>query len=297
MNSVRPALSLLVLSACTATSLALAQSAAAPAATAPEPGASAPAVAPKAGVLMALLLKPLFERAAGKVAETAGDQLGEGVGDLFSRFFGSRKAKKPADDTAAGTAPVALSPPSASGSAQAVTPSLIYAVDRVDPTSFASLGPLAVDKARPKLKTGDVFAVRFATNLPGQVRVENIDANGRRNPLGTYNVLPGQDNRIPRTKGIQLTGTTGEETFNLYFYPCLPSEATGLRGLATYKDALPACSAAGASEIQVASRGVVRVRSAQNLELDDPSMVVAAVFDFKPRDIVQQSFRLLHEAP
>ena len=295
MISARPALSLLVVGACTATSLALAQSAATT--TAAESAASAPAVAPKAGVLMALLLKPLFERAAGKVAEAAGDQLGEGVGDLFSRFFGSRKTKKPADDMAVGTAPVALSLPSASGSAQAVTPSLIYAVDRVDPASFASLGPLAVDKARPKLKTGDVFAVRFATNLPGQVRVENIDASGRRNPLGTYNVLPGQDNRIPRTKGIQLTGTTGEETFNLYFYPCLPSEASGLRGLATYKDALPACSAAGASEIQVASRGVVRVRSAQNLELDDPSMVVAAVFDFKPRDIVLRSFRLLHEAP
>lgn len=295
MISARPALSLLVVGACTATSLALAQSAATT--TAAESAASAPAVAPKAGVLMALLLKPLFERAAGKVAEAAGDQLGEGVGDLFSRFFGSRKTKKPADDMAVGTAPVALSLPSASGSAQAVTPSLIYAVDRVDPASFASLGPLAVDKARAKLKTGDVFAVRFATNLPGQVRVENIDASGRRNPLGTYNVLPGQDNRIPRTKGIQLTGTTGEETFNLYFYPCLPSEASGLRGLATYKDALPACSAAGASEIQVASRGVVRVRSAQNLELDDPSMVVAAVFDFKPRDIVLQSFRLLHEAP
>ena len=295
MISARPALSLLVVGACTATSLALAQSAAPT--TAAESAASGPAVTPKAGVLMALLLKPLFERAAGKVAETAGDQLGEGVGDLFSRFFGSRKTKKPADDTAAATTPAALSPPAASGAAQVVTPSLIYAVDRVDPASFATLGPLAVDKARPKLKTGDVFALRFATNLPGQVRVENIDASGRRNPLGTYNVLPGQDNRIPRTKGIQLTGTTGEETFDLYFSPCLPAEASGLRGLATYKDALPACSAAGASEIQVASRGVVRVRSAQNLELDDPSMVVAAVFDFKPRDIVQQSFRLLHEAP
>jgi len=246
---------------------------------------------------VALLLKPLLERAAGKFTETAGDQLGEGVGDLFSRFFGSRKAKKAKDDAGTDAVSTAQSPPAATGSAQEVTPSLIYAVDRVDPASFATLGPLAVDKARPTLKTGEVFALRFATNLPGQVRVENVDAGGRRQALGIYNVLPGQDNRIPRSKGIQLTGSTGEETFNLYFYPCLPSEAAGLRGLATYRDALPACSAPGASDLQVASRGVTRVRSAQNLELDDPSMVVAAVLDFKPRDIVQQSFRLLHEAP
>ncbi len=256
----------------------------------------APGVAPKGVGLMALLIKPLLEHAAGKVAEAAGDRLTEGVGDLFTRFFGSRKTIKPTDnmgvDTISPTGPATNS----TGPTPGVPPSLIYAVDRVDPTTFATLGPLGVDKARPTLKTGDVFALRFATNLPGQVRVENIDAGGQRSPLGTYNVLPGQDNRIPRTKGIQLVGSTGEETFNLYFYPCVPSEAAGLRGLATYRDELPACSAAGSSELQVASRGMVRVRSAQNLELDDPSMVVAAVLDFKPRDIVQQSFRLLHEA-
>lgn len=292
MNSVRAASSLLVLGACAATSLALAQAAVTP----QEQSTMAPGVAPKGVALMALLIKPLLAHAAGKVAEAAGDQLSEGVGDLFTRFFGSRKTIKPTDSIGVGTVSPTGPATNATVPTQEVTPSLIYAVDRVDPATFAAMGPLAVDKARPTLKTGDVFALRFATNLPGQVRVENIDASGQRSPLGTYNVLPGQDNRIPRTKGIQLVGTTGEETFNLYFYPCLPSEAAGLRGLATYKDELPDCSASGASELRVASRGMVRVRSAQNLELDDPSMVVAAVLDFKPRDIVQQSFRLLHEA-
>ena len=291
MKSVRMTVSLVVLGASSAAMMAWAQ----PAAMVQEQSTEAAAVAPKGVALVALLLKPLLASAAGKVAEAASDQLGDGVGNLFSRFFNSRKAKKPVDAIAAGTAASAASMPGAIASAQGVTPSLIYAVDRVDPMSFAALGALDVDKARPSLKTGDVFAIRFATNLPGQVRVENVDAAGQRNPLGTYNVLPGQDNRIPRTKGIQLVGTPGEETFNLYFYPCVPAEAAGLRGLATYKDALPACSASGASELQVASRGMVRVRSAQNLELDDPSMVVAAVLDFKPRDIIQQSFRLLHE--
>jgi hypothetical protein len=288
MNSFRTAILSLVAAGCMST--ALSQTPITGAAT--DAPANSPEISPKAGPFITLLIKPLLVHAAGKIAESGGDQLAEGVGDLFSRLFGHRK-KKTSDDAAV----AATSAASAATSNAGVTPSLIYSVDRLDPSSFAALGALEVAKARPTLKTGDVFALRFATNLPGQVRVENVDAGGQRNPLGTYNVLPGQDNRIPRTKGIKLTGTTGEETFNLYFYPCLPPEATGLRGLATYKEALTECAASGSSDLQVANRGMVSVRSAQNLELDDPNMVVAAVLDFKPRDIVRQSFRLLHEAP
>ena len=289
-------LGLLVAIAGSGGAVALAQDAAPPA-------SAASGVAPKAFPLLALIIKPLLAQAGTKLAESAGDQLAEGVQGLFSRYFGAGK-KAAAEAAAAASAPaaVAMAAPAALvvASADAVVPSLIYAVDRLDPQSYATLGPLDVAGGLPRLQTGDVFALRYATNLPGQVRVDNIDALGVRTPLGTYNVLPGQDNRIPRSKGIQLTGTTGLETFRLYFYPCLPAEAGKLRGYVSYKDALPECAAtagSGANDtpLQVASKGLLRTRGARNLELDDPSMVVAAVMDYRSREVIEQAFKLQHD--
>ena len=268
------------------------------------PAAAASGVSPKAFPLLALIIKPLLAQAGTKLAESAGDQLAEGVQGLFSRYFGAGK-KAAAEAAAAASAPAAVAAaapaaPLVLASTDAVVPSLIYSLDRLDPQSYASLGPLDVAGGEPHLKTGEVFALRYATNLPGQVRVDNIDALGVRTPLGTYNVLPGQDNRIPRSKGIQLTGTTGLETFRLYFYPCLPAEAGKLRGYASYKDALPECASTAGSggtdtPLQVASKGLLRTRGARNLELDDPSMVVAAVMDYRPREVIEQTFRLQHD--
>jgi hypothetical protein len=181
------------------------------------PASAASGVAPKALPLLALIIKPLLAQAGTKLAESAGDQLAEGVQGLFSRYFGA--GRKAATEASAASAPA--TPPAAAG-ADAVVPSLIYAVDRLDPQNYATLGPLDVAGGSPRLKTGDVFALRYATNLLGQVQVDNIDALGVRTPLGTYNVPPGQDNRIPRSKGIQLTGTTGleiEQTFRLQHDP------------------------------------------------------------------------------
>ncbi len=271
--------------------------------------ALAPALAPaaediaaKGFPLVALILKPVLERVGERLSEKAADaaseRIGGPVGSLFQRLLGSEKTEVPvaAADAAASASGAAPLPQAA---LPGVTPSILYALDRLDPQSFAAQAPLDVTGKRPVLKTGDAFALRFATNLPGQVRIENVDAQGVRSPLGVYNVLPGQDNRIPRTKGIQLAGSTGVETFNLDFYPCLPPEAAGLRGYAVYKDALPPCGSGAfdhAAGVQVAMRGVVRTRAAVNLELGDPKMVVAALPDFKPLDIVHQSFTLLHEA-
>jgi hypothetical protein len=269
------------------------------------PADAANGVAPKAFPLLALIIKPLLAQAGSKLAEGAGDQLAEGVQGLFSRYFGA--GKKAAAAAAAASSATSATPAAnpttttaATGGGEAVVPSLIYSVDRLDPQSYAALAPLDVASDTPHLKTGDVFALRYATNLPGQVRVDNIDALGVRTPLGTYNVLPGQDNRIPRSRGIQLSGTTGLETFRLYFYPCLPAEAAKLRGYASYKDALPECAAAAGSggadtPLQVASKGLLRTRGARNLELDDPSMVVAAVTDYRPREVIEQAFKLQHD--
>lgn len=248
-------------------------------------------VSPKGLPLLALILKPVLAKVGDNLAEAAAERVGNS--GLFARLLGKAQ-DKPAAVASAAPAAASMPLPAASGD---VAPSIIYAVDRLDPRNYAVLEALEVARARPVLKTGDTFALRFATNLPGQVRIENVDSQGVRAPLGVYNVLPGQDNRIPRTRGIQLAGSTGLETFNLDFYPCLPPEAATLRGYAVYKDALPPCGS-GAFEppgVQVAMRGVVRTRAAVNLELDDPKMVVAALPDFKPRDIVHQSFTLQHD--
>ena len=258
------------------------------------PASAASGVAPKAFPLLALIIKPLLAQAGTKLAESAGDQLAEGVQGLFSRYFGAGK-KAAAEAAAASAAPstAAASAPAvavAVAGADAVVPSLIYSVDRLDPQSYATLGPLDVAGDTPHLKTGEVFALRYATNLPGQVRVDNIDALGVRTPLGTYNVLPGQDNRIPRSKGIQLAGSTGLETFRLYFYPCVPGEVRAEQSADTLRD-LPACDESGGAALMLASRGGVRTRGAVNLDLVDPGVVVSAAVDYRPREVVEQLFR------
>ena len=240
-------------------------------------------ISAKSPLLLALLLKPLTAAAGDAVKSVAGGLFKR----LLSRWQGSGDERAAA---AAGTA----SGVAAAGLAGASLPSVLLAVDRLDPASFAVTEQLDVAKGTPTLRSGDVFALRFATNLPGQVHVANIDAAGVRTSLGTYNVLPGRDNRIPRSKGIQLAGSTGLETFRLYFYPCVPGEVRAEQSADTLRD-LPACDESGGAALMLASRGGVRTRGAVNLDLADPGVVVSAAVDYRPREVVEQLFRIQHE--
>lgn len=246
------------------------------------PGAPAE-ISAKSPLLLALLIKPLTAAAGDAVKNVAGNLFKR----LLSRWQGSGEERTAA---AAGAA----SGVAAAGLVGASLPSVLLAVDRLDPASFAVTEPLEVAKGTPTLRTGDVFALRFATNLPGQVHVANIDAAGVRTSLGTYNVLPGRDNRIPRSKGIQLAGSTGLETFRLYFYPCVPGEVRAEQTADTLRD-LPACDEAGGAALMLASRGGVRTRGAVNLDLADADVVVSAAVDYRPREVVEQLFRIQHE--
>jgi hypothetical protein len=199
---------------------------------------------------------------------------------------------------AAGYQPPPPAPPAApdtsaatASGASALVPSVVYALDQVDPATFATIGSIDLSHGPPLLHTGDVFAIRYSTNVPGQVRIDNIDSAGVTNSLGTYTVVPGRDNRIPVTKGIMLTGVTGMEQFKMYFYPCVSDAGSGSSGVAA---ALPACSGAANPKLAMASKLLVVAKSATNLESPDPTIAVAATANYRPNDVTENDFALQH---
>jgi hypothetical protein len=87
----------------------------------------------------------------------------------------------------------------------------------------------------------------------------------------------------------------------MYFYPCVPPEARDLAALAPFASRLPPCNGGAAdptalNQLAMASAGRVRTRGAQNLELSDPDVVVAAVVDYLPTEVIEQSFQFEHVA-
>jgi hypothetical protein len=183
----------------------------------------------------------------------------------------------------------------------ALVPALGWAMEQLDPGSFAVLRPIAVGGAGPLLRTGDVFVVQFSTSLPGQVRLENIDPAGKVSDLGQYTVFVDQLNRLPRDKGIQLQGQPGIERLRFHFYPCLPPEAANKPWAADYKGRLPACQPVpprGAAQMAQATRsfGTVAPRALVNLAQPDPNVAFAASADYQPGEVTLMEAQIRHEA-
>jgi hypothetical protein len=189
----------------------------------------------------------------------------------------------------------------ADGKPAALVPALGWAMEQLDPASFAVLRPVPVGGAGPLLRTGDVFVVQFSTSLPGQVRMENIDPAGKVTDLGLYTVLVDQLNRLPRDKGIQLQGQPGVERLRFHFYPCLPGEAANKAWAADYQGRLPACPATpqrNATQVAQATRsfGTVTPRALVNLAQPDPNVAFAATADYKPGEVTLMEAQIRHEA-
>jgi hypothetical protein len=228
-------------------------------------------------------LSPLLGALLGRVAEVTPKQAtGDAPPGLFNRL--SRQVRAEASPTTA-----------AAASAAAMTPALGFAMEQLDPRSFAVLRPIPVAGSGPLLKTGDVFVLHFSTNLPGQVRLENTDAAGRVADLGTYTVLVDQLNRLPRDKGIQLQGQPGLERLRFYFYPCLPAEATGKPWASEFQGKLPACPAAAARPV-AGGYGSVVPRALVNLAQPDATMAFAGASDYRPGEMTLMEARIRHEA-
>ena len=189
------------------------------------------------------------------------------------------------------------------GDAQAVTgkainmvPALGYAMEQLDPHSFAVLRPVPVGGSGARLSTGDVFVLQFSTSLPGQVRLESIDAKGRVAELGIYTVFVDQLNRLPRDKGIQLQGQPGLERLRFYFDPCLPAEAAGKAWAADFQGRLPAC--AGSPALQTASaqtQGAIAPRALVNLAQPDSNLVFAGSNEYQPGEVTLMEAQIRHE--
>jgi len=178
-------------------------------------------------------------------------------------------------------------------------PTLAYALELLDPATFAVLQPVPVAGNGALLRTGDVFALQFSTNLPGQVRLENTDPAGVVSDLGTYTVLVDQLNRLPRDRGIQLQGRPGLEKLRFYFYPCLPMEASGRPWVDDFRGKLPPCGRTSASHpVQTASAGdygAVAPRALVNLAQPDATMVFASSTDYQAGDVTLMEATLRHE--
>ena len=240
--------------------------------------------APPAAAEPAAKLSPLLGQVLGRVASQTGPAAEAGSaaeGGLFRRLALQHKAALPPVDS---TKPTAM------------VPALGYAMEQLDPGSFAVLRPVPVGGSGPLLRTGDVFVLQFSTNLPGQVRLENIDPKGRVADLGTYTVMVDQLNRLPRDKGIQLQGQPGLERLRFYFYPCLPVEAAGKRWAAEFQGKLPACATAPVQQTTLSrALGVVAPRALVNLSQPDAHLAFAGSHDYQPGEVTLMEAQIRHE--
>ena len=238
-------------------------------------------------------VSPLLSQVLERVAPANRDATGADSG-LFRRLAQQHKAAlAPTDRRRAGAAMV-----------PALVPALGYAMEQLDPLSFAVLRPIPVAGSGALLRTGDVFVLQFSTSLPGQVRLENIDSQGRVADLGTHTVLVDQLNRIPRDKGIQLQGQPGLERLRFYFYPCLPAEAAGKSWAAEFQGKLPPCTATPVLQsANVGSAGTpystpfgtVAPRALVNLAQPDANLVFAGSLEYQPGDVTMMEAQIRHE--
>lgn len=278
---------------------------------APAPGASAtsaPAAAPAAA------LEPLLDQVMARLANAPRVSAEQG---LFQRLaeqqLQAQRAQAAASappknsktgkttSTAGGKTAARKAATSANVSSKAspaaIVPALAWAMEQLDPGSFAVLRPVPVGGSGALLRTGDVFVVQFSTSLPGRVRLENIDPKGQAADLGTYTVLVDQLNRLPRDKGIQLQGHPGVERLRFYFYPCLPAEAADKAWVTEFKDRLPPCPAAMVAQgSRPDSLGTVAPRALVNLAQTNAHVAIAGSTDYQPGDVTLMEALIRHES-
>lgn len=248
--------------------------------------AALPATAQPAAEPVSAKVSPLLGQVLGRVLPATQESPGTEAG-LFRRLALQHRL----------AATQAVAP--AAGSAPAIVPALGYAMEQLDPQSFAVLRPIPVAGSGALLRTGDVFVLQFSTSLPGQVRLENIDPQGRVADLGTHTVLVDQLNRIPRHKGIQLQGQPGVERLRFYFYPCLPAEAAGKRWAVEFQGRLPACAPVAPTQVGQTSAtralGVVKPRALVNLTQPDSHLAFAGSNEYQPGEVTLMEAQIRHQ--
>lgn len=249
-------------------------------APAPAPESDPAAVQPKVSPLLGMVLSHMFHK-------TVEATTGHTVPGLFDRLW-----KRLRNGAAAPTEAVA------GADSAAPLPAIAYLVQQLDPRDFAVRRLLSFGAGEASLQTGDVFAVQYSTSLPGLVRLENIDGDGRVANLGTYVVHSDQLNRLPGDKGIRLEGNPGLERLRLHFYPCLPAAALA-RADGGRLAVLPPClrPGGGAPPTEPAAPGAIQPRAMANLAQPDPTMVFAGSDNYRSGEVLLTEVRIRHEAP
>lgn len=285
-------LSLCLLLAMGAAAMRLPAHAAEAAAPAPKGNAPEAKVAP-------LLLLVLGELGRSTLEEAKSQGF---FSSIYRRVVGDRlstgaSASAPVEAAASGAAtPVAALPVPAP--AATVVPAVAYSLEQLDPASFEILRRHELaGGSLPVLRTGDVFAIRYATNLPGLVRLEAEDDKGEHTDLGTYTVLPDQNNRLPASRGIGLTGNPGTELVRILFYPCIPRELAGKPEEARLRARIPFCDAEAGSSVASAASGKLAPRALVNLAQPDPVVAYAGTSDYQPRDVTSATLVIRHIKP
>lgn len=262
--------------------------------------ASAQAETPASTAALAPLLDQVMARVATAPRESAEQGLFQRLAEQQLQAQRAQAASQPAARKA-GTAKSGAR--NGKAASPALVPALAWAMEQLDPDSFAVLRPVPVGGSGALLRTGDVFVLQFSASLPGHVRLENVDPKGQAADLGTYTVLVDQLNRLPRDKGIQLQGQPGVERLRFYFYPCLPSEAADKAWVAEFKGRLPACpaapgvrAAAGNGGTERSDLGKVAPRALVNLAQTDAHVAIAGSTDYQPGDVTLMEALIRHES-
>lgn len=182
-----------------------------------------------------------------------------------------------------------------------ITPAIAYKIEQLDPTTFQTIRTFEnVQNDPPRLKSGEVFAIIYEPNMPGQVRLENIDAMNTTSQLGTYNVVGRKPRRLPEKKGFQLSGVGGMEQINFYFTPCRPPEAQNQPGVVEFQK-LPLCSNVQSTNLAKAGKsGGIAPKFLINQDSPDPSIAVTVSSDYSQSDLqngtpVSGQLKVIHQ--
>lgn len=100
------------------------------------------------------------------------------------------------------------------------------------------------------IRTGESFAILFATTVPGRVRLINTDVNQVVSSSDVYEALPAADNRMPRDwqGGVLMGGAPGMEYLDVEFTPCVSQQYANDPRVVQFQGVLPNCSQESATK-------------------------------------------------
>ncbi len=265
---------------------------------------------------MAVLLPALYQSLSTAISTS----VGSGVGCLIGRFLNFIGGAKPNPDCvspSSGSAPPAPNSSFSQGAVVSPEQATVYAKQPITALELhryasgqinaASLGVIPPDAGSTDtftLKSGDSFAIKFATTVPGRVRILNVDATGKTDISDLYEASPQGDNRLPREHqgNITLDDTTGMETFTLEFKPCVSQAIASRPDVARFVNLIPPCDDQAATKdfpIILPGQNVNATASGKGMTIPNSGtnqVIGVASKDAVPGELARMTIRINHTA-